>query len=303
MAGRKPKKGLDWFPHDVGYAGDEDIEILIANYGQDGYAYPLHMYELAYKTRNGELDISEAEKRQVYAKACLVPLEKWEAMTQTALKYNIWDPHAYTERRVLTSDRIKDQMAPVLEKREKAKQSYNKKGKAETDDISASEKQTSQDRNGQSKADKSKITEKEYVSSPEALRLSEVLVEQILTNNPENRELRNGKKEDTKKRWAKDIDRMIRLDGRSPDSILKIILWAHKDSFWYKNILSGAKLREKFDRLTLDMASKGGGRSGFNGRYGKPGYDPDELRAIKERRQAEGQQQETEAHSGTSENA
>jgi hypothetical protein len=46
---------------------------------------------------------------------------------------------------------------------------------------------------------------------------------------------------------------MIRVDRRSPERIEQVIQWATKDPFWSKNILSTAKLREKFDALVMKM--------------------------------------------------
>lgn len=51
--------------------------------------------------------------------------------------------------------------------------------------------------------------------------------------------------------WANDIRLMRSLDGRSHEQIWHLFCWANKDSFWYKNILSPRKLREKFDDLTI----------------------------------------------------
>lgn len=49
------------------------------------------------------------------------------------------------------------------------------------------------------------------------------------------------------------IDRMHRLDGYSWDEIEKLIEFAHDDYFWRANILSGEKLREKANQLTMKM--------------------------------------------------
>ncbi|EOH6331065.1 replication protein [Citrobacter koseri] len=51
--------------------------------------------------------------------------------------------------------------------------------------------------------------------------------------------------------WANDIRLMRQLDGRTHKEICELFRWACKDSFWYKNILSPAKLRAKWDTLTL----------------------------------------------------
>ncbi|CDG37230.1 hypothetical protein CTHBC1_2647 [Acetivibrio thermocellus BC1] len=54
---------------------------------------------------------------------------------------------------------------------------------------------------------------------------------------------------DKLRRWAYDIDLMMRIDCRSPDEIRELMDWAHRDSFWKANILSPCKLREKWDTL------------------------------------------------------
>lgn len=80
--------------------------------------------------------------------------------------------------------------------------------------------------------------------SSEALELAKLLYSCIIRNKP-NRKIQS----DYLKRWSQDIDKMHRIDGRSWEAIRKAILWSQQDSFWSMNILSGSKLRDKFDRL------------------------------------------------------
>lgn len=94
-------------------------------------------------------------------------------------------------------------------------------------------------------------------SSPESLRLSGILADLILQNNPENTRLNNGKLKDTVARWANDIDRLIRLDGQDVQEIEQVIRWCQSDEFWKSNVLSGSKLREKWDQLSLKAKSMG----------------------------------------------
>lgn len=60
----------------------------------------------------------------------------------------------------------------------------------------------------------------------------------------------------TLQRWAKDIDRLIRLDQRTPEEVRSVIVWCKADDFWATNIMSGSKLREKFSSLIV-KARKG----------------------------------------------
>ena len=46
---------------------------------------------------------------------------------------------------------------------------------------------------------------------------------------------------------------MIRLDKRDPSVIEQVIIFAQKDLFWYKNILSGETLRKQYDKLGMNM--------------------------------------------------
>ncbi|MHC4519887.1 MAG: hypothetical protein ACYTAS_14965 [Planctomycetota bacterium] len=52
-------------------------------------------------------------------------------------------------------------------------------------------------------------------------------------------------------RWAREMDRLIRLDDRAPERIEAVIRWCRRDPFWQSNILSPAALRKHFDRLEL----------------------------------------------------
>ena len=89
---------------------------------------------------------------------------------------------------------------------------------------------------------------------PEAFRLSELLFHLIKKRNPDH-------KPPNMKIWAKHVDFMIRIDGRKPTEIEKIIRASQADGFWYKNILSTIKLREKFDRLKLELLSSDNSRT------------------------------------------
>ena len=66
------------------------------------------------------------------------------------------------------------------------------------------------------------------------------------------------------RRWAYDIDLMMRIDCRSSDEIRQLMNWAHRDQFWKANILSPGKLREKWDTL---VAHKQRGEERIRGTY------------------------------------
>lgn len=89
--------------------------------------------------------------------------------------------------------------------------------------------------------------------SSDALRLSGLLAELIAGNNPQNRTIQPTLRGKSIERWAADIDRMFRIDGRDQRLVEEVIRWCQADDFWCCNILSGNKLRKQFDKLILAM--------------------------------------------------
>ena len=96
------------------------------------------------------------------------------------------------------------------------------------------------------------------VVNPDALRLAEILFSEIIKENPKSRLLNQNsvKKQKTIAGWAKDIEKLIRLDKQEPSTVEEVILFATHDNFWGANILSGKKLRDKWDTLTKQMIEK-----------------------------------------------
>ena len=86
--------------------------------------------------------------------------------------------------------------------------------------------------------------------SSQAIELAKFLKGLILRNNPK------AKTPDDLTKWAADIDRMQKIDHRTPEEIKSIIEFSQNDSFWCANILGAGKLREKFDQLYLKAKEK-----------------------------------------------
>lgn len=94
------------------------------------------------------------------------------------------------------------------------------------------------------------LSEKKIFSDDDIeIILSKRLFNLMLKNNP-------NAKTPNWQTWAKNIDLAIRIDKRTANQLETIIDWCQKDSFWCSNILSTKKLRDQFDRLTLEMSKK-----------------------------------------------
>lgn len=59
-----------------------------------------------------------------------------------------------------------------------------------------------------------------------------------------------------REKWAVEIERMKRLDGRSESDIVEALTYATTDGFWKSNIRSTKKLREKFETLIIQSRGK-----------------------------------------------
>jgi hypothetical protein len=90
-----------------------------------------------------------------------------------------------------------------------------------------------------------------------AVAIADLLRQCILENNPKAK-ITDRQQE----QWADVADRMMRLDGRAESEIRELIDWSQHDEFWHTNILSMAKLREKWDQLVVKRQVQCGRRNG-----------------------------------------
>ena len=96
------------------------------------------------------------------------------------------------------------------------------------------------------KKNEKNVKSKSFAETDVEFRLSNLLLSFILKRRPQF------KTPDLQK-WAKHIDLMIRKDNRDPQEIQHVIKWCQEDDFWQNNVLSTANLRQKFDKLALQM--------------------------------------------------
>lgn len=77
----------------------------------------------------------------------------------------------------------------------------------------------------------------------DATRLANLLADRIEANG--------SKRPTVTAKWIQTIDRMMRIDGRTPSQIQNAIEWCQADDFWRANVLSPTALRRQYDRLRL----------------------------------------------------
>lgn len=95
-----------------------------------------------------------------------------------------------------------------------------------------------------------------------ALRVANNLLESICSYDTTHRYNINNPSLNS---WVKDIDKAIRLDGRTEEQLNYIIEYVFKyngenSAFWAGNIESGLKLRKQFDKIKNQIKSERNGR-------------------------------------------
>lgn len=97
-----------------------------------------------------------------------------------------------------------------------------------------------------------KKEERVFGKDSDAYQAAAYLARQIEKNYPDV----TPPTEKDKQRWAADFDKCNRINKRSWDDIADVLHFSQKNTFWRKNILSGKKFREKYDRLLIEMTEE-----------------------------------------------
>jgi len=100
---------------------------------------------------------------------------------------------------------------------------------------------------GDKKSPRAKIIRFELIDK----ELSDLLFKKIEENNPTTRKPNIDK-------WADNIRKMRKIDGRTVDQIKFIINWSQRNNFWQAVILSTNNLRENFDKMVAQIRREAG---------------------------------------------
>lgn len=94
-----------------------------------------------------------------------------------------------------------------------------------------------------------KVKEKKvFASDSIEYRSAEYLLKMIRVNDSK---VRVGKDEETKQSWAATIDKIYRIEKRTPEEFAKVVQFATTDEFWKSNILSAEAVKKQFSRILL----------------------------------------------------
>ena len=95
-----------------------------------------------------------------------------------------------------------------------------------------------------------KVATKKFENDSVEFLSSKYLADKILKINPNAKVPKDNKE---LQKWAKHVDYILRIDKRPLHEFREVLKFATTDDFWSSNILSTAKLREKYDQLYFKM--------------------------------------------------
>jgi hypothetical protein len=252
---RPAKAIIEYFSHTCRHG--RVIFVLENLWGNNGYSMFYKIYELLGDSEGHIFDLNKVGNREYLSTYTLLSGDIVNMMLDKLVDLGIIDGELL-KKGIIWSQCFVDDLEDVYSRRK-----INKPIKPVQLDLCIQEScstglpKINSHTNPQSKVKESKVKEKTFLSDSVEVGLSEFLFSLMKANNPKA-------KEPNFQEWARSIDLMIRIDKRDPGEIKNIITWALADTFWHKNILSTAKLREQYDQLVLKSGvskNKGSGQS------------------------------------------
>ena len=274
-AGRPLKDTIDWFPHQI--HDGKTMFILQTEFGNDGYAFWFKLLERLGKMKGLFLDCNKPDEwRFLVAKTAVEDNTAIEILN-TLAEIEAIDKKLWTQKIIwvqnfvdgITSIFKKRGCAPpqkpnfwnrnpsnpeFLEQKPEESRISDPLQTVETVQTIHREK-SSCSTSSETDVNEEKIEEEprqqKYPEQSDPVCLTTLLVNLMRGNNP------NVKIPDKLEIWQTAIDRMIRIDKRTPEEIETVLRWSQADDFWSTNILSTTKLRKQYDQLWLKMQQTG----------------------------------------------
>jgi hypothetical protein len=269
------KDNLPYFSHDNNSRRHPKMKALIAEFGYEGYGKFWALSERVAESSGAYIDIS----KKVYKLDLAQELGFSGDELDKFLTF-LSDPEINLiniQSNIVTIDRITELFEKTMENREDERDRKKAKkgkddfpggkeeippGKEDFPDEFPPEKHTDKTRQNKTKQDKNKHSEEMKIS----LSLAEMILSEHRKEFPD---YLAGKDKQTIQKWAFDIEKLIRIDKKTPENIREVILWVKTpNNFWFHNIESGAKLRKQFERLFGQMKTE------------RQGYRPSEERKF-----------------------
>lgn len=255
-----------WVKMDVGYLDNPKVSSLLDDHPR---AIILHMFCIAYSKQH-RTD-GRVPMRQAMRRACSEQCDVHACASAGILSIDGDDliVHDYIEHQGTAEENAKTEKTASLRARRAAEARWRHARKHAQSNAPSMQNGCLSDASSMQRREEKSNTSSDIASDPDADPSDEI---KNLCQHLADWIERNGNKRPTVgKRWYRACRLLIEVDGRTADQIRTAIDWSQKDPFWSSNILSMAKLREKYDTLRAQA-----GRSGNTGKAASAA-EPDPL--------------------------
>lgn len=271
---RPIKKGLDYFPLDVDMDQDDKIQLIEGEFGLKGFAIVVKLFTKIYD--NGFYYPWRDKEKLLFARR--VGKKNGSLVNEVvsrSVKWGIFNERLFNQSAILTSKAIQQRYFKAIKRR--------KNIVVPSDyvlvDINQLPEGVNVDKNlvnvdkNPTKESKGKESSVEPSGSPpdkglpdsaqygdEARELAEHLRDRIIEFDPDHKYANNPP---SLHGWVKEIERAMRLDGRTYEQLEYMIDYIYTESsstaqFWQGNIESGKKLRKHFDKIKNQIKNERG---------------------------------------------
>jgi hypothetical protein len=258
------KDTLPYFSHDNNARHHPKMKALIAEYGREGYGNFWILNEIIAETSGAFIDISRKINKLNLANELGLDSNELDKFLSF-----LSDPEIdliNIKDKKITTDRVSELFKQTMENREterdkKKKKKENTDFPQENEDFPKEntdfpqEKHTDKTKQNKTRQNSSCSDEPPNNSISKSLKLAELL---LTSHRKEFPNYLSGKEDsEVIKKWAQEIEKLIRIDEKSPEIIREVILWIKTPgNFWFPNILSGTKLRKHFEQIYTQMTAK-----------------------------------------------
>lgn len=248
----------NYFSHDSNARNSDKIIKLRMSLGMEGYG----IYFALLERLREEKDYKSKMDFEVLSFDLRVEKEKIRSVIEDFDLFIIDGDYFYSKsfiERMKIKDDIKNKRAEAGKKGAFSRWNENTENLENVENTEIDSKNIAEDstviaNNGKLMAKNGKGKErkgKENIYSPTSreVELADYLFASIQRLNPKA-------KKPNIQNWAKEFDKILRIDARSPEDLKVMIDWIANDDFWSGNILSPSKLRSQFDRIYMLMIKR-----------------------------------------------
>jgi hypothetical protein len=210
---RPQKMTVDYFPHDTNAHNSRTLFVLESKFGNDGYAFWFKLLEILGSSEGHSYCLQKPSYCEYFYAIMKVDQEKGREILETLANLDSIDPDLL-HHNIIYCQKLVDRVSDVYTRR--GGKEPTKPIIEDNNDISDNNNPIKVNNNPLNKTKTNHIIVNKITYSKESLDLSNLLKELILKNNPVAKIPPNGK-------WAYDIDKIIRLDSRTPEEIEQVI--------------------------------------------------------------------------------